>query len=107
MNFKDKSIKKSNKYNPEVPITNLESVFKETKEKNKDELLKELDDNILMYKELIQEYNLTPKIHVNQFTSIGGIEACVEAGALSVDHLEVLTDEDINWLKNLTNIHKD
>lgn len=46
-----------------------------------------------------REYGLIPKIHVNQFTSIGGIEACVNHGALSVDHLEVLTDEDIAALK--------
>ena len=46
-----------------------------------------------------KKYGLTPKIHVNQFTSIGGIQACVEHGALSVDHLEVLTDDDIEALK--------
>ncbi len=46
-----------------------------------------------------REFGLIPKIHVNQFTSIGGIEACVNHGALSVDHLEVLTDEDIEALK--------
>jgi len=39
------------------------------------------------------------KAHVNQFQSIGGIEASVAAGARSVDHLEVLTDAD---LKSLT-----
>ena len=43
---------------------------------------------------------LIPKIHVNQFTSIGGIEACVKLGALSVDHLEIVTDEDILALQN-------
>jgi len=47
-----------------------------------------------------KKYNLTPKIHVNQFTTIGGIEACVKHGALSVDHLEVLNDHDIEALKN-------
>ncbi|MEZ4937989.1 MAG: imidazolonepropionase [Crocinitomicaceae bacterium] len=46
-----------------------------------------------------RKYGLIPKIHVNQFTSIGGIQACVEHGALSVDHLEVLTDDDIEALK--------
>lgn len=46
-----------------------------------------------------KKYGLIPKIHVNQFTSIGGIQACVEHGALSVDHLEVLTDADIQALK--------
>jgi imidazolonepropionase len=47
-----------------------------------------------------KKYGLIPKIHVNQFTAIEGIKACVEAGALSVDHLEIVTDEDIEVLKN-------
>lgn len=46
-----------------------------------------------------QKYGLTPKIHVNQFTAIGGIKSCVENGALSVDHLEIVTEEDIEVLK--------
>lgn len=46
-----------------------------------------------------KKYNLVPKVHVNQFTAIGGVEAAVEAGALSVDHLEVLTDLDVQALK--------
>jgi len=44
-------------------------------------------------------YGLQPKVHVNQFTSIGGIAAAVNAKALSVDHLEVMTDEDIQSLE--------
>jgi imidazolonepropionase len=47
-----------------------------------------------------KKHGLTPKIHVNQFTAINGIKACVENGALSVDHLEIVTDEDIAVLKN-------
>ena len=47
-----------------------------------------------------KKYNLIPKIHVNQFTAINGIEACVKHGALTVDHLEIITDEDIEALKN-------
>jgi imidazolonepropionase len=47
-----------------------------------------------------KKHGLTPKIHVNQFTAIGGIKACVENGALSVDHLEIVTDEDIAVLKD-------
>lgn len=42
---------------------------------------------------------LKPKVHVNQFTSIGGIQKAVDLNALSVDHLEELTDDDINALK--------
>ena len=45
-------------------------------------------------------FGLQPKIHVNQFTAINGIAACVQNGALSVDHLEIVTDEDIQALKN-------
>ncbi|MDI1316015.1 imidazolonepropionase [Flavobacterium sp.] len=47
-----------------------------------------------------QKYGLRSKIHVNQFTTINGIAACVKHNALSVDHLEVLTNDDIEVLKN-------
>jgi len=40
-------------------------------------------------------HGLKPKVHVNQFTSIGGIEAAVRHKALSVDHLEIMEDKDI------------
>ncbi len=46
-----------------------------------------------------KKYGLVPKIHVNQFTSIGGVQVGVKYNALSVDHLEVMTDEDIQALK--------
>lgn len=46
-----------------------------------------------------QKHGLIAKVHVNQFTAIGGIETCVKNGALSVDHLEIVTDEDIEILK--------
>lgn len=44
-------------------------------------------------------YGLRPKIHVNQFTAIGGVQAGVKHRALSVDHLEIVRDEDIKSLK--------
>lgn len=44
------------------------------------------------------KYGLTPKIHVNQFTSIGGIQVGIKHNARSVDHLEVMTDTDISDL---------
>lgn len=47
-----------------------------------------------------KKYRLTPKTHVNQFNSIGGIEVSVKHKALSVDHLEVLSDNDLEVLKN-------
>jgi len=46
------------------------------------------------------QFGLKPKIHVNQFNSIGGIQAGVKYNALSVDHLEIMTSEDIEALKN-------
>ncbi|RYJ41110.1 Imidazolonepropionase [Flavobacterium anhuiense] len=44
-------------------------------------------------------FGLKPKIHVNQFNSIGGIQAGVKFNALSVDHLEIMNPEDIEALK--------
>lgn len=46
-----------------------------------------------------KQYGLQAKIHVNQFTTTGGIQMCVENDVLSVDHLEVMSDEDIQALK--------
>ncbi|MFH6958772.1 imidazolonepropionase [Flavobacterium aquidurense] len=46
------------------------------------------------------KFGLEPKIHVNQFNSIGGIQAGIKFKALSVDHLEIMTAEDIEALKN-------
>jgi len=45
-------------------------------------------------------YGLIPKIHVNQFNAIGGLQAGIKYQALSVDHLEEMRDEDIEALKN-------
>lgn len=45
------------------------------------------------------QYKLTPKTHVNQFNIIGGVQASVKHGALSVDHLEVINDADIEALQ--------
>ncbi|WP_111308652.1 imidazolonepropionase [Confluentibacter sediminis] len=47
-----------------------------------------------------KKYGLIPKIHVNQFSSFGGVQAGVKYNALSVDHLETMRDEDIEVLKN-------
>jgi imidazolonepropionase len=47
-----------------------------------------------------KKYGLQAKIHVNQFTAINGIAACVKHNALSVDHLEIVTEEDIEVLKD-------
>ncbi|GAA4817708.1 imidazolonepropionase [Litoribaculum gwangyangense] len=47
-----------------------------------------------------KQYGLKPKIHVNQFHSIGGVKVGVDFNALSVDHLEEMTEADIQSLKN-------
>jgi len=46
-----------------------------------------------------KKYNLIPKVHVNQFNSLGGIEISSKNNALSVDHLEILSDDDLETLK--------
>lgn len=43
---------------------------------------------------------LRAKVHVNQFNIIDGVEACVKHNALSVDHLELVDENDIAALKN-------
>lgn len=45
------------------------------------------------------KYGLTPKVHVNQFSVMGGVRAAVERGAKSVDHLEEMDDNDVQALK--------
>ena len=47
-----------------------------------------------------QKFGLIPKIHVNQFNAIGGIQAGIKYKALSVDHLEEMKATDIEDLKN-------
>lgn len=46
-----------------------------------------------------QKYGLKAKIHTNQFNSMGGIQAAAKYDALSVDHLEVVNEEEIDCLK--------
>ena len=46
------------------------------------------------------KYGLKPKVHVNQFNVLGGVAVSINYGALSVDHLEHISDEDIAALKN-------
>jgi len=42
-----------------------------------------------------KKQGLIPKVHVNQFSVMGGVAKAIEFGALSVDHLEELGDEDV------------
>jgi imidazolonepropionase len=71
-------------------------VFCETNYFNVDEL-----DRIL---EAGAKFNLKPKVHVNQFTSIGGIQKAIEHKAISVDHLEKMEEIDYESLKNSSTI---
>ena len=50
--------------------------------------------------EAAKKYGLRSKIHVNQFNSIGGIKISTKHNALSVDHLEILNDDDLDYLIN-------
>lgn len=49
-------------------------------------------------------HGLRGKVHVNQFNAIGGVAAAVKHGALSVDHLEVLTDADFAALAGASTV---
>jgi imidazolonepropionase len=50
------------------------------------------------------KYGLKPKLHINQLTSIGGIQSAINLNALSVDHLETITETDIHDLSNSNTI---
>ena len=46
-----------------------------------------------------KKYGLRGKIHGEELAPSGGVEVAVRCGALSVDHLESMTDEDIQLLR--------
>ena len=50
------------------------------------------------------QYGLKPKIHANQLHRSGGVQAGVKYGAVSVDHLESMGEEEIECLKNSNTI---
>ncbi len=45
------------------------------------------------------EHGMIPKVHVNQFNAFGGVKTGVDNRALSVDHLEVMNEEDYTVLQ--------
>ncbi|HNA57537.1 MAG TPA: amidohydrolase family protein, partial [Chitinophagales bacterium] len=45
------------------------------------------------------KFGLKPKIHVNQFTNSGGVQTGIRHKALTVDHLEVMGQAEIDALK--------
>lgn len=50
--------------------------------------------------EASNKYGLIPKVHAEQLSHSGGIQAGVKSGAISVDHLEFINVNDIAALKN-------
>ena len=50
------------------------------------------------------QYGLQPKLHINQLNSINGLQKAIELKALSVDHLETMTDKDIKDLSKSNTI---
>jgi imidazolonepropionase len=50
------------------------------------------------------KHGLKAKVHVNQFSSFGAVKMACEMGALSVDHLEVMQDEDYTALSSSSTI---
>lgn len=55
--------------------------------------------DLLRLAEAAAKRGIELKSHVNQFQSVGGIQASVASNARSVDHLEVLTADDLESLK--------
>lgn len=51
-----------------------------------------------------KQYGLGAKIHANQLSLSGGVEAGVEVGAISVDHLETMDDASVQRLANSNTI---
>lgn len=50
------------------------------------------------------QHGLKPKLHINQLSSIGGLQKALELGAISVDHLETMNDVDIKDLSQSNTI---
>lgn len=47
-----------------------------------------------------KKHGMTPKVHAEQLSNFGGTLAGIEVGAISVDHLEFVSEKDIEALKN-------
>lgn len=58
------------------------------------------EDDTIKILTAAKKFGLKGKVHAEQLSHSGGVEAGVECGAISVDHLEFLQDEDIFILKN-------
>lgn len=49
-----------------------------------------------------KQYGMLPKVHAEQLSNYGGVLAGIEAGAISVDHLEYVEQKEIDALLNST-----
>ncbi|MBI2270520.1 MAG: imidazolonepropionase [Bacteroidetes bacterium] len=67
-------------------------VFCENNYFTKDESIKILEAGL--------KHGLKPKVHAEQLSNSGGVEAGVHCKAISVDHLEYAGEKEINLLKN-------
>lgn len=63
------------------------------------------EQNYFSYAETVEileagkKHGLVPKVHAEQLSHHGGVEAGVHCGAISVDHLEFVNEADIKLLK--------
>lgn len=57
-------------------------------------------DDLKQIIEAGDQYGIKAKVHVNQFSSFGAVQLACSYGALSVDHLEVMNEEDYVALEN-------
>lgn len=55
-------------------------------------------DETRLILEKAKKHNLELKLHCDQFNSLGGVELGIQLGVKSLDHLEMITDEDIKKL---------
>ena len=51
-----------------------------------------------------KKYNLQGKTHVNQFNSLGGVKSSIDNDSLSVDHLEIMKEDDFLAFKESNTI---
>ena len=54
--------------------------------------------------EAAAKYGMRPKIHADELAASGGVEVAIRHNALSVDHLESMTEEEIELFRNAETI---
>jgi imidazolonepropionase len=57
-------------------------------------------DDLKQIIEAGDKFGIKAKVHVNQFSSFGAVKLACSHGALSVDHLEVMNEEDYSALEH-------